>query len=483
VVFICPKIGIIVYKDIPQLPEQSTTDTMTIDIKDFYKATNPARTLVARNVEDQKCYIDFSEVRGEDIISTIKDHIDWNIDDPTCNLFTGHIGCGKSTELLRLQVELEAADFHVVYFESSEDLEITDVDIADVFLAIASRISKSLDKIVLEEPKKFQELLQGGWNILNSEVTGIKGKFAGQDVGISVDGQKFSLSLGIGEITTKIKNDSTLRTKINQYLGPQKTNLIQAINQELLEPAISKLKQQGKQGLVVIIDNLDRIDNTVKPWGRTQQEYLFVDQAEYLTKLNCHVIYTMPLALKFSNEYGTLTQRFPEEPKILPMVPVRWSDGRVHEKGLELMQQMILARAFPNLSPEDRLNKISEIFDAPATLDRLCQVSGGHVRDILRLLNPWIMKDKKFPLQGNTLKLIIRERCNEMSLNISNEEWELLRHVKKTKKVSDDQGYQKLIRSRFVFEYRDKGELWFDVNPILAESENLSESGYPGLKD
>ena len=85
------------------------------------------------------------------------------------------------------------------------------------------------------------------------------------------------------------------------------------------------------------------------------------------------------------------------------MVPVRWSDGRVHEKGLELMQQMILARAFPNLSPEDRLNKISEIFDAPATLDRLCQVSGGHVRDILRLLNPWIMKDKKFPLQGNTL--------------------------------------------------------------------------------
>jgi ABC-type iron transport system FetAB ATPase subunit len=85
-------------------------------------------------VEDQKCYIDFSEVRGEDIIRTIKDHIDWNINDPTCNLFTGHIGCGKSTELLRLQVELEAADFHVVYFESSEDLEITDVDIADVFL-------------------------------------------------------------------------------------------------------------------------------------------------------------------------------------------------------------------------------------------------------------------------------------------------------------------------------------------------------------
>jgi hypothetical protein len=155
------------------------------------------------------------------------------------------------------------------------------------------------------------------------------------------------------------------------------------------------------------------------------------------------------------------------------MVPVKYSDGRIHERGLALMQQMILARAFPNLAPEDRLNKITDIFDTPATLDRLCQISGGHVRDILRLLNPWIMKDRNFPLQGNTLEQIIRERCNEMSLTISAEEWELLRHVKKTKHVSDDLGYQKLIRSRFVFEYRDKGELWFDVNPILAESEKL----------
>ena len=52
---------------------QDNYTTSKMDIKDFYKATNPARTLVARNVEDQKCYIDFSKVRGEDIISTIKD--------------------------------------------------------------------------------------------------------------------------------------------------------------------------------------------------------------------------------------------------------------------------------------------------------------------------------------------------------------------------------------------------------------------------
>lgn len=51
-------------------------------------------------------------------------------DEPTCTLFTGRIGCGKSTELIRLQAELESLGFH-------DDLEITDVGIADVQLAWA----------------------------------------------------------------------------------------------------------------------------------------------------------------------------------------------------------------------------------------------------------------------------------------------------------------------------------------------------------
>jgi hypothetical protein len=144
---------------------------------------------------------------------------------------------------------------------------------------------------------------------------------------------------------------------------------------------------------VVIVDNLDRIDNRVKPWGRPQQEYLFVDQGEFFTRLNCHLLYTMPLALKFSNDYGMLTQRFPEDPKVLPMVPVQKTDGSVHTEGMALMQQMVLARAFPDITPEERLNKVTEIFDSAASLERLCKMSGGHVRDVLRLLNTWIMEE------------------------------------------------------------------------------------------
>lgn len=454
---------------------------MTPDLRKLFQATNPSRTLVIENPEDQKYYIDFSSVRGGEIIGKLKRKITvFSPDEPTCVLFTGHIGCGKSTELLRLKAELEQEGFHVVYFESSEDLEMTDVDIGDVLLAIARRVSQSLDKITIEEPRRLKTLLQGAAKVLNSEVTGVKLKLPEipnvpkiNDIGFSSENEKLSLYFGIGEITTKAKSDSKLREKLNQYLGPQKTQLLEAINQELLEPAIASLKQQGKKGLVVIVDNLDRLDTRTKSWGRPQQEYLFVDQGEYLTKLNCHLVYTMPLALKFSNDYGNLTQRFVEEPRVLPMVPVQLQDGSEHEQGIALLRQMVLARAFPELDEQERLKAVTEIFDRPETLNRLCSVSGGHVRDLLRLLNGWIMEEMGFPLSRETLETMIRARRNEMIMPISDDEWELLRQVKQRKKVSGDQGYQTLIRSRLVFEYRDKGESWFDINPILAEAKEL----------
>lgn len=448
---------------------------MKVELQTFFKATNPSRTLVADNPEDQKFYIDFSPVRGGKIIEELKDNITFfSPDEPTCALFTGHIGCGKSTELLRLKAELEEDGFHVVYFESSEDLEMADVDIGDVLLAIARRISQSLQTIQLGKLAGLQTLVQGAARVLNAEVQGVRIKVPNLgDVGVVSQNDTVSLAFGIGEITAKTKSDATMRQRLNQYLGPQKTQLLQMINQELIEPAIAKLKQQGKKGLVVIVDNLDRIDNSPKPWGRPQQDYLFVDQAECLTKLHCHLVYTMPLALKFSDDYGVLTQRFPERPKILPMVPVQLKDGSDCQAGIRLLRQMVLARAFPDLGEQERLENCTEIFDNLESLDYLCYRSGGHVRDLLKLLNDWIKKERTFPLSRPTLDKLVRQYRNEMTLRISDNQWELLRQVQQRKWVSDDQGYELLIRSRLVFEYYYEDESWFDVNPILVDAQEL----------
>ncbi|MEM7773870.1 MAG: ATP-binding protein [Cyanobacteria bacterium P01_A01_bin.37] len=451
---------------------------MTIDIRDFFQSTNPGRTLSIEKPDDRKYYIDFSSVRGGEIIQELLDNITFfSPDQPTCTLFTGHIGCGKSTELLRLKQKLQQEGFFVIYFESSEDLEMADVDIGDVLLAIARRISQGLDTLALDEPKGLKAMLQGASKLLMTEIELME--FGAQVPGVVdfsvTNSGEFSLSAGIGKITTRTKNDATLRDRLNQYIGPQKNRLVDAINQELIEPAIARLKQRGQKGLVVIVDNLDRIDNRPKSFGRPQQEYLFIDQSDCLKGLQCHVVYTMPLALKFSNEYGMLMTRFYDDPKVLPMVPIQRQDGGAYDEGMDLLRQMVLARAFPNCSDEERLRLMSEVFDEPETLDQLCRVSGGHVRDLLRVLNAWIKKNRQLPLRRKTLDEVIRSYRNEMTMYITDNEWALLRQVRHRKKVSGDDDYQTLIRSRLVFEYRNDGESWFDVNPVLMGAKELHD--------
>ena len=199
-----------------------------------------------------------------------------------------------------------------------------------------------------------------------------------------------------------------------------------------------------------------------------------MDRGEQLRGLHCHLVYTMPLALRFSNDYGTLTQRFMgQHPKVLQMVPVQLRDGSEHQEGMMLLRQMVLARAFPDLNPDLRLASIPKIFDSQETLDRLCCVSGGHVRNLLSLLNDWIKKERRLPLCRQSLESVIRSRRNELILAITPDEWDLLRQVMQHKRVAGDDGYRVLLRSMFVYEYRDREGSWFDINPILTDAKEF----------
>jgi regulator of replication initiation timing len=458
---------------------------MSIDLPKFAQAINPASPL------QPGMYIDFSGVRGGPAIDKLFNRISrLSPDRPTCALFTGHIGCGKSTELMRLQKKLEEDGFFVVYFESSTDLELADVDIVDVLLVIARRITEQLGSLKVQEPKGFKHLLHQAANLLQTDITasakvnvpGMGTIVASTEGSLSVETamgnlnatleEGISISAGIGAVTLRAKNDSGLRQRLNQYLGPQKTELLRLINAELIEPAIVQLKAQGKKGLAVIVDNLDRIDNRVKTLTKRQDEYLFVDQGDILNKLQCHVVYTMPLALRFSNEYGNLLQRF-SPPQVLPMVLIRHQDGRDCEEGIALLKQMVLSRVFPNLSESDRLAQVTEIFDEEDSLDYLCRMSGGHVRDLLRMLSEWLEEEMDLPLTRDTLEDVLSNSSSEMKLRISEQEWDKLRQVKATQRVSDELGYDDLIRSRMVFEYQEKKVSWFAVNPLLLDSPEL----------
>ncbi|MEA5552555.1 P-loop NTPase fold protein [Anabaena cylindrica UHCC 0172] len=432
---------------------------MLLDLERFYQACNPSRPLMIENAADRLYYIDFASVRGGKIIEALLRTISKiSPNTPTCQLFTGHLGCGKSTELLRLKAELEEQQFHVVYFESTRVLEMADVDVTDILLAVSGQVSESLEAMKISiKPRYFAKLFTEVVDFLQTPI----------DLGVEAE-----LSVGIAKITAKTKESPQLRRRLRDYLEPRTENILLSINQELLERANTELKAKGKKGLVVIVDNLDRVSSFRPiPSGKSLPEYLFIERGEQLRKLNCHLVYTIPLSLTFSNDSAELQHRLGGgvAPKVLPMIPVLLRSGEIYTEGLELMQQMVLARAFPDISPSDRLNLITELFDHQETLDRLCLISGGHVRDLLGLLFD-CLREQDPPFDRECLELVIQRQRDYRANAIDPHEWELIFQVMREQRVRGDAEYHVLLRSLFVFEYRDRQGAWFGVNPVLAET-------------
>jgi hypothetical protein len=431
---------------------------MKLHLLTFFKACNPSKTLVVGNPEDRQYYIDFSSVRGGRIIEALgRTIIRLSPDEPTCQLFTGHIGCGKSTELFRLKAQLEQQEFHVVYFESSKDLDMADVDISDILLSIAKAVSESLEAIGIHlKPRYFGKLFNDIKDFLQTPIE------------LSAEAE---LSVGIGKITAKTKESPQLRDQLRQHLEPRTQSILNAINEEILQRAIEELKRRGKKGLVVIVDNLDRVASRPVPSGRSQPEYLFIDRGSQLRGLKCHVVYTLPLALMFSNEYEALKNHMGGgvAPKVLPMVPIQSRDGSELPKGSALLRQLVLARAFPDVDAQQRLALIPEVFDSAPTLDRLCRISGGHVRNLLGLLYNCLQNEDP-PLSRQCLESVIKGYRDDLTLAVDDEEWELLSQVVQHQVVRGEREYQVLLRSMFVYEYRDELGRWFGINPALAET-------------
>ncbi|MEG3849931.1 AAA family ATPase [Microcoleus sp. herbarium19] len=451
---------------------------MTLDFNRFCEACNPSHSLMLGNAEDERYYIDFASVRGGKIINILKRTITRvSPDKRTCQLFTGHIGCGKSTELSRLQKELTEEGFHVVYFESTQDLDEMDLDLTDIMLAIARRVTQSLEegKISLQ-PQGFKEFLKNSWNFLQTPVSlEAEGELFGGKAKANTDGNlELSLPLGIAKITAKIKSNPDLRSKLRQYMEPQANKMLELINQEIIDVAINQLKQQGKKGLVVIVDNLDRIVARPNAAGILLPEYIFINRGDDLRKLNCHLVYTLPLGLIFGNDSEILKNRLGGgvDPKVLPMVPVKNRDGSECVEGMNLLRRMVMSRAFPDVSTEEQIALITEVFDSPETLDELCRVSGGHLRNLMGMLFGCLQQDDP-PISQDVLRSVIRSSRDSLSRGIDNDEWELLFKVVKEQSINGDKEYQDLLRNLWVFEYVDNEKTWFALNPLLMETDKF----------
>jgi hypothetical protein len=323
-------------------------------------------------VDGDPRYVDSREARGsEKTFTRLARKFGW---DPLSDaffaptekhiLFFGHIGSGKTTELRRYAGQLNASKrFYVVEVDVLAKLDRNNLQYTEVLMAMAETL--------------LEQLHVDGFSLSDDALDPLR-RWFGQVVQIHTTSKELSAEIKtvaegggglpgllklLATFTAAFKTGSSQKREWRREIRNDFTSLAAAFNR-LIREAEETLARESRAERVLFL-----VDGTDKMRGEDTQQF-FVQDAEQLLAIETLVIYTAPLDLKYDGRIGGKL----DADIVLPMIKLEEKNGRPCEVGLSMMRQLLLLRA-------DR-----RLFTSEVEVDRLVAFSGGHPRELLRLL-------------------------------------------------------------------------------------------------
>jgi hypothetical protein len=435
-------------------------------LRRLYNAFDPFQPLPVGD----SAYVDCNAVRGDgDILQAVGREILLSAR-KTCQLYAGHRGAGKSTELLRLQKHLNDQGFFVVYFAAEEeDIDPEDVQYTDILLACTKNILAAFKNL---DSQPVLYWLKERWEDLKDL---LQTQISFEELSLEVQVSQFA------KITTKMRSEPNERRKIRDKINPHTTTLTEALN-KFIQNAKKNLPP-GYSDLVLIADNLDRIVPIIQPDGRSNHDQIFIDRQNQLKALDCHLVYTVPISLLYSDRATSLTEIY-GTPQVLPMIMVRTPDNQPYQPGIDKVIEILKKR----LEKVDPSRDIVNLFESQDSLNQLCLMSGGHARNLLLLMKQALEYTNTLPISKRALQRSISELRNTYKDTIHANQWEALANVFRTKEIVNNELYRNLLFNRPILEYHsqnEEGEIqrWYDIHPLIIgikEFQNTYNQLYPG---
>lgn len=420
-------------------------------IEKVYQAFDPGP--LGGDADSDKLYVDLDDVRGcADVVNRLANKIRLS-KTPTCQVLAGHRGSGKSTELRRLQHQLETAStrYFVVFCESDQDIDRNDVDFLEVLIAIMRQMSKRLREEVGIRLKLgyFRDRWQRIWNLLGSEV----------------ELESVELEAGFAAISTTVKASPDARLKLRGLIENDTGNWLNAAN-DLIGKVVLKLQKKDYHALVILVDDLDKMVLRPHPKaGCSTGEYLFVHRQAQLSAFLCHTVYTMPLGLAYSPLEPTIAGLYGGQVPVVPMIKISEPPpkGGDYAAGLEKCREIVRRRL------ESVGAKEEGVFDSPDTLDKLIRCTGGQPTELMYFAREALITS--FPITAEAVERPARERRKAYARQLRAEHLPIIEEVRKTGRFTrtkqNDEAIRDLLDSRAVLQYVNDGE-WYAVNPVIG---------------
>ncbi|MBW4448249.1 MAG: AAA family ATPase [Spirirestis rafaelensis WJT71-NPBG6] len=412
----------------------------------------------------ERYYVDLSNVRNTEAIESVNTQLEF-LDAAQFDsiLFTGHRGCGKSTELKKIQKRWEV-EYKVIYIEADAEIDILDAEYTDLYLVIIKKVADELDKLGLKFDAKLLHNFESWFQEITQETEQTVERSFTSSASAEGGGQIPFISKLLGKIQAQIKGADKQKQIIRQLLQKDIGRLQADINL-LLADAFVKLKQkypEYEKGFLIIFDNLDRVPLNVA-------NHLFFDYPAQLQSLDCTIVFTAPISVVYSEK--NLSNAF-DTPNIVPMVNIY----KLEQQRCDLEYNDVGIKAVASLI-EQRVD-IDAVFESRQDLLELAKASGGHIRQLMQItakafLTAATRKHNK--VTADDVNYAIKQEQFNFERSIPTELYSKLAEVCLTKDVPKDETGRLMLFSLWVFEYNGKTR-WNYINPTVRQSNAFQEA-------
>jgi len=414
------------------------------NLDDAVRLCDPYTPLDPR--EDASLFADLSAIRGGDRLAKIVRNIRRSGGIPTLHFVSGHLGSGKTTELLRMKENLETARGSqpaatTLFLDAEAMLSRTDVDLEDILIALWKLIyDLQVDAAAKVLTPLWKDHVRGALGALAanlpSEVSDALGKVLG-DVRLPGSEQRKALRAALGAATPV---------------------LIDGLNR-----AFAALRPAGHDAadpLVVLIDNLEKLSQA----QHESVERLYRHRMGALKNLEVHLVITVPLYLCYAPAGAGLSGLYSGEIVVLPMIEVRRrteDGGGDNPKGIAALSGLLKQRV--------RFDLLFEEGDAAA--ERIARLSGGCIRHALHILRGAINEHDVPPVTGASVDRSAATLQADFERALPETYVPILRGIAETNQFPDEcdeKVKRDLLLNLFVLEYQNGGpDPWHAVHPLV----------------
>lgn len=396
-------------------------------------------------------YTETEKVRDGNTVSSLKELLSDPLNPYVKKLFTGFVGSGKTTELIKLCFKLEK-ELNVIIFSVWNRLKINEITIESLLFEIVGDLLQYLHMIGLVPENGPDPELQ---NIINKIE-----KWCSETEIISEKNKERSTSWAAGVELLKIaffnaktesrssRSDKTVSTRIEE----------RKINDLIFEcnRIFGYLRDKTGKDTVLIIDDIEKM-----PFLKAREFY--IQNASFIRDFQCKMVLTIPVELIYHSDFSIIQNVFGDA-EVLPMIKIKDINGRTFQQGIDCLTDIL-----------DRRMDLS-LFENHC-YKKAIHYSGGSIRELFNIIQRAALieeadkiseasMDKSIDYHKDTFSSRIQERRDEITITFE-EYLDVLFDISGGNKTGPERNLAllDLLRTRAVMKYNGQG--FYDTHPLL----------------